>query len=55
MTLACNPLETYRVPPGQDPQQFKEDLIERFCGTRSWRRDDFIEGMGEWLGGTAAI
>ena len=55
MTLACNPLETYRVPPGQDPQQFKEDLIQRFCGTLSWRRDDFIEGMGEWLGGTAAI
>lgn len=55
MVLACNPLETFRVPPEQDPQEFKEDLIERFCGAHSRRRDDFIEGMGEWLGETVDI
>ena len=51
MALACNPLEIFRVPPGQDPQEFKEGLIERFCGAQDKRRDDFIEGMGRWLGG----
>ena len=51
MVLACNPLEIFRVPPGQDPQEFKEGLIERFCGTQGQRRDDFVEGMGRWLGG----
>ena len=33
-----------------DPQQFKEQLIETFCGTHSQLRDAFIEGMGRWLG-----
>ena len=53
MVLACEPIDTFPVPPGRDPQQFKEDLIERFCGAQGQRRDDFIEGMGRWLGGSA--
>ena len=23
MTLACSPIETYKVPEGRDPQEFK--------------------------------
>ena len=49
MVLACDPVETFPVPPGRDPQEFKEDLIERFCGMQGRRRDYFIEGMGRWL------
>ena len=50
MTLACDPIDTYEVPEGQDPQEFKERLIEEFCGASSKVRDDFIEGMSRWLG-----
>ena len=35
---------------GQDPQEFKEQLIAEFCGQSSQVRDDFIEGMSRWLG-----
>ncbi len=50
MTLACDPIETLPVPEGQDPQEFKEQVIREFCGDSSGARDDFIEGMGRWLG-----
>ena len=50
MTIACEPIDTYEVPAGQDPQVFKERLIAEFCGASSQVRDDFIEGMGRWLG-----
>ncbi len=50
MTLACNPIETYEVPEGRDPQGFKEELIADFCGSQTDDRDRFINGMGEWLG-----
>lgn len=49
MTIACDPIDTYQVPAGQDPQAFKERLIEEFCGASSRVRDDFIEGMSRWL------
>ncbi len=49
MTLACDPIETYEVPEGRDPQGFKEELIEEFCGSQSEDRDRFINGLGEWL------
>ena len=50
MTVACDPIDTYEVPEGRDPQEFKEHLIAEFCGESSKVRDDFIEGMGRWLG-----
>ena len=50
MTLACDPVDTYEVPDGQDPQEFKEQLIREFCGESSRTRDEFIEGMARWLG-----
>ena len=50
MKLACEPIDTFPVPEKLDPQQFKEQLIETFCGTHSQLRDDFVEGMGRWLG-----
>ena len=50
MTLACDPIDTYEVPGGQDAQEFKERLIREFCGDSSAIRDAFIEGMGRWLG-----
>ena len=49
MTLACEPIETLPVPEGQDPQEFKEQVIAEFCGASSRVRDEFIEGMGRWL------
>ena len=50
MALACDPIETLPVPEDQDPQEFKEQVIERFCGADSQARNEFIEGMGRWLG-----
>ena len=44
------PSSRCRCPPGEDPQQFKEQVIARFCGQSSQTRDDFIEGLGRWLG-----
>ena len=49
MTIACDPIETLPVPEGQDPQEFKEQVIAEFCGDSSQVRDDFIVGMGRWL------
>ena len=49
MTVACDAIDTYEVPSGRDPQAFKEQLIEEFCGASSQVRDDFIEGMSRWL------
>ncbi len=49
MALACEPIETLPVPEGQAPQEFKEQVIERFCGAQSQLRDAFIEGMSRWL------
>ena len=50
MGLACDPIEMLPVPAGQDPQEFKEQVIREFCGESSGVRDEFIEGMGHWLG-----
>lgn len=50
MAIACDPIETLPVPEGMDPQEFKEQVIREFCGESSGVRDEFIEGMGRWLG-----
>ena len=50
MTIACDPIDTLPVPEGMDPQEFKEQVIREFCGASSIVRDEFIEGMGRWLG-----
>ena len=50
MTIACDPIETLPVPEGMDPQEFKEQVIREFCGESSQVRDEFIEGLGRWLG-----
>lgn len=50
MTIACDPIETLPVPEGQEPQEFKEQVIRDFCGASSGVRDKFIEGLGRWLG-----
>ena len=52
MTIACDPIETLPVPEGMDPQEFKEQVVAEFCGASSQVRDDFIQGMGRWLGET---
>ena len=49
MTIACDPIATHEVPSGHDPQDFKEQLIARFCGDSTQVRDDFIVGMSRWL------
>ena len=50
MTVARDPIETLPVPDGQDPQEFKEKVVAEFCGAGSKVRDEFIEGLGRWLG-----
>ena len=50
MTIACDPIETLPVPEGRDPQEFKEQVIAEFCRESSTVRDEFIEGLGRWLG-----
>ena len=50
MRIACDPIDTLPVPEGRDPQEFKEQLIREFCGENSDVRDQFIEGLGLWLG-----
>ena len=50
MTIACDPIDTLPVPEGRDPQEFKEQVIREFCGESSRVRDQFIEGLGRWLG-----
>ena len=54
MTVVCEPIDTCEAPAGQDPQVFKERMIEEFCGASSQVRDDFIEGMSRWLGHATA-
>lgn len=49
MKLACEPIDTFEVPAGRNAQEFKEQLIQQFCGPQSELRDAFIEGMGSWL------
>lgn len=50
MTLACEPIDHFEVPEDVDPQAFKEELIQSFCGPKSGQRELLIEGLGEWLG-----
>ena len=49
MEIACDPVDSFVVPSGDDPQAFKEQLIAEFCGSSSTIRDEFIEGMSRWL------
>ena len=49
MEIACDPVESFIVPSGDDPQAFKEQLIAEFCGSSSTIRDEFIESMSRWL------
>ncbi len=49
MAIACDPVDSFVVPAGDDPQAFKEQLIAEFCGSSSTIRDEFIEGMSRWL------
>ncbi len=49
MAIACDPIGSFVVPNGDDPQAFKEQLIAEFCGSSSTIRDEFIEGMSRWL------
>ena len=49
MTIACDVIDAFEVPAGQDPQEFKEQLIAEFCGDSTQARNDFIEGMSRWL------
>lgn len=49
MEIACDPVDSFIVPTGDDPQAFKEQLIAEFCASSSTIRDEFIEGMSRWL------
>ncbi len=45
----CSGKHINEVLQGQNPQAFKEQPIAEFCGASSRTRDDFIEGMSQWL------
>jgi len=48
MQVACEPLETWTVPEGQDPQAFKENLLrERYSAEELERRDVFIRAISQ--------
>jgi hypothetical protein len=49
MRIACDPIEIFEVPQGGDPQAIKEKLIETYCGPQMEQRDQFIEGISQWL------
>jgi len=50
MELACDPIDHFEVPENIEPQIFKEELIQSFCGPRINQRELLIEGLREWLG-----
>ncbi len=48
--LACTPIETWPVPEGRDPQEFKEELLRSlFTPQQLDQRDRFIRTFGEML------
>jgi hypothetical protein len=49
MEIACEPLEILEVSNGVDPQDFKEHLIQSYCGSQGKKRDRFIEELSTWL------
>jgi hypothetical protein len=49
MQIACEPIAFFEIPDGIDPQTFKEQLIKTYCGSQSDERDQFLEGMSQWL------
>ena len=50
MKLACDPIDHFEVPENMDPQAYKEELIQSFCGPKMSQRELLIEGLGHWLG-----
>jgi hypothetical protein len=49
MRVAADPIELFHTPDGEDPQAFKELIIEREVGDEARRRDGFIEALSDWL------
>jgi hypothetical protein len=46
MQIACRPLETYRVPDDEDPQRYKERILEeQFSEAELRHRDRFIHAI----------
>jgi len=50
MELACDPIDHFEVPENVDPQTYKEELLQSFCGPKMGQRELLIEGLGQWLG-----
>lgn len=49
MRLAADIEELFHVPDGDDPQQFKQRLLERHAAGQIERRERFIEALSAWL------
>jgi hypothetical protein len=46
--IACDPLERWEIPENQDPQAFKDKILnENFTPEELAHREDFIQAMGE--------
>ncbi|MBM3139996.1 MAG: hypothetical protein FJZ92_07215 [Chloroflexi bacterium] len=47
--IACDPIEVFHLPDGEDPQVVKERLVELHVGEQRARRERFIEALCGWL------
>ena len=47
--LACDPIEVFHVPEGDDAQALKERLIALHAGGQQERRERFIVALSAWL------
>lgn len=47
--IACDPIEIFHVPEGEDPQALKERVIAGHVGQQAARRDAFIAALSDWL------
>jgi arylamine N-acetyltransferase len=47
--VAADVEEVFHVPPDEDPQAFKERVVDLHAGGQSARRDVFIRSLSDWL------
>ena len=45
--------QEFEVPSDNDPQEFKNTLIDRYCGQFMEEREQFIDLLSNWLGSFA--
>ena len=52
--IACEPLESWEFPENQDPQAFKDKILnENFTPEELAHREAFIQALGEMMSASA--